>query len=149
MSRKPPERAKHLPRDKILVWRKRGASCPSFRGPVTAPKDRRGESSIMQTSRHGCKRVRTVSPGGSLNGHRLAERPARAWRARGRRSYLMIFATTPAPTVRPPSRIAKRRPSSIATGLISDTCIFTLSPGITISVPSGSVTAPVMSVVRK
>ncbi len=26
----------------------------------------------------------------------------------------MILATTPAPTVRPPSRIAKRRPSSIA-----------------------------------
>src|SRR3546814_8985694 len=63
--------------------------------------------------------------------------------------HLMIFATTPAPTVRPPSRIAKRRPSSIATGLISVTAIFTLSPGITISVPSGSVTAPVMSVVRK
>src|SRR3546814_2921847 len=36
----------------------------------------------------------------------------------------MIFATTPAPTVRPPSRIAKRRPSSIATGLISVTAIF-------------------------
>lgn len=64
-------------------------------------------------------------------------------------AYLMIFATTPAPTVRPPSRIAKRRPSSIAIGLISETTIFTLSPGITISVPSGSVTAPVMSVVRK
>ena len=30
-----------------------------------------------------------------------------------------IFATTPAPTVRPPSRMAKRRPSSIAIGLIS------------------------------
>src|SRR3546814_7066525 len=39
--------------------------------------------------------------------------------------HLMIFATTPAPTVRPPSRIAKRRPSSIATGLISVTAIFT------------------------
>ena len=64
-------------------------------------------------------------------------------------AYFRILATTPAPTVRPPSRIAKRRPSSIATGLISDTFIFTLSPGITISVPSGSSTAPVMSVVRK
>ena len=63
--------------------------------------------------------------------------------------HLRILATTPAPTVRPPSRIAKRRPSSIATGLISDTFIFTLSPGITISVPSGSSTDPVMSVVRK
>jgi hypothetical protein len=52
--------------------------------------------------------------------------------------YLMIFATTPAPTVRPPSRIAKRRPSSMAIGAISSTVIFTSSPGITISVPSGS-----------
>ena len=31
----------------------------------------------------------------------------------------MIFATTPAPTVRPPSRMAKRRPSSMAIGAIS------------------------------
>src|SRR3546814_5485146 len=59
--------------------------------------------------------------------------------------HLMIFATTPAPTVRPPSRIAKRRPSSIATGLISVTAILTLSPGIHISVPSGNGTAPVRS----
>ena len=63
--------------------------------------------------------------------------------------YAMILETTPAPTVRPPSRIAKRRPSSMATGLIRVTTIFTLSPGITISTPSGSSQAPVMSVVRK
>src|SRR6185312_356872 len=50
--------------------------------------------------------------------------------------YLMTLATTPAPTVRPPSRIAKRRPSSIAIGWIRLTVIFTLSPGITISTPS-------------
>ena len=36
-------------------------------------------------------------------------------------SYLMIFATTPAPTVRPPSRMAKRSFSSIAIGTISST----------------------------
>ena len=30
--------------------------------------------------------------------------------------YSMILATTPAPTVRPPSRMAKRRPSSMAIG---------------------------------
>src|SRR5690606_27768649 len=78
-----------------------------------------------------------------------AAAPGSGPRRGGVRAYLMIFDTTPAPTVRPPSRIAKRRPSSIAIGLISDTDIFTLSPGITISVPSGSVTAPVMSVVRK
>ena len=36
-----------------------------------------------------------------------------------RNNYLIIFVTTPAPTVFPPSRIAKRSFSSIATGLIS------------------------------
>ncbi len=63
--------------------------------------------------------------------------------------YFRILATTPAPTVRPPSRMAKRRPSSIAIGTSSSTCIVTLSPGITISVPSGNLTEPVTSVVRK
>lgn len=63
--------------------------------------------------------------------------------------YSITFATTPAPTVLPPSRIAKRRPSSIAIGAINSTTILMLSPGITISTPSGSVTAPVTSVVRK
>src|SRR5438309_740771 len=63
--------------------------------------------------------------------------------------YLMIFVTRPAPTVRPPSRMAKRRPSSMAIGWISSTVISVLSPGMTISVPAGSVTTPVTSVVRK
>ena len=31
-------------------------------------------------------------------------------------NYSVILDTTPAPTVRPPSRIAKRKPSSIAIG---------------------------------
>jgi hypothetical protein len=64
-------------------------------------------------------------------------------------TYSITFATTPAPTVRPPSRIAKRSPSSIAIGAIRSTTICTLSPGITISVPSGNSQAPVTSVVRK
>jgi len=63
--------------------------------------------------------------------------------------HSMISVTTPAPTVRPPSRMAKRRPCSMAIGVISSTSIVTLSPGITISVPSGSCVAPVTSVVRK
>src|SRR5690606_17212829 len=63
--------------------------------------------------------------------------------------YSMICETTPAPTVRPPSRMANRSRSSIAIGTISSTSIVTLSPGITISVPSGSCTTPVTSVVRK
>jgi hypothetical protein len=64
-------------------------------------------------------------------------------------SYFMISVTVPAPTVRPPSRIAKRKPLSMATGVISSTVRFTLSPGITISVPSGNSATPVTSVVRK
>ena len=69
--------------------------------------------------------------------------------ARRRMSYLTIFVMTPAPTVRPPSRMAKRRPSSIAIGAISRTVIAMLSPGITISVPAGNSMLPVTSVVRK
>jgi len=61
----------------------------------------------------------------------------------------MIFDTTPAPTVRPPSRMAKRRPSSMAMGLISSAESLTLSPGMTISTPSGNWHWPVTSVVRK
>ena len=53
------------------------------------------------------------------------------------RNYLVIEATAPAPTVRPPSRIAKLVPSSIAIGEIKATVTVMLSPGITISVPSG------------
>ena len=64
-------------------------------------------------------------------------------------NHSTIDETTPAPTVRPPSRIAKRKPSSIAIGAIKFTCIAILSPGITISVPSGRSTVPVTSVVRK
>ena len=64
-------------------------------------------------------------------------------------NYSMIVATAPEPTVRPPSRIAKRRPCSIATLWISSTVISTLSPGMHISVPAGSSQTPVTSVVLK
>ena len=63
--------------------------------------------------------------------------------------YSTIEATTPAPTVRPPSRMAKRRPSSMAIGVIRLMVIATLSPGITISIPAGNSAMPVTSVVRK
>src|SRR5439155_898883 len=52
-----------------------------------------------------------------------------------RTGYSVISVTTPAPTVRPPSRIANRSSFSIATGWISSIAIVTLSPGITISTP--------------
>ena len=63
--------------------------------------------------------------------------------------YSMIVATRPDPTVRPPSRIANVRPCSIAIGWISSIVISTLSPGMHISVPSGRVITPVISVVLK
>ncbi len=63
--------------------------------------------------------------------------------------HLLILVTRPAPTVRPPSRMANFRPSSMAMGWISSTVISVLSPGMTISVPSGRCTTPVTSVVRK
>ena len=46
------------------------------------------------------------------------------------------------------SRIAKRAPFSSATGVISSAEIVVLSPGITISTPSGRLSVPVTSVVR-
>ena len=64
-------------------------------------------------------------------------------------AYSIMLATTPEPTVRPPSRIAKRRPCSMAMGVIRVISMSMLSPGITISTPSGSLMLPVTSVVRK
>ena len=61
--------------------------------------------------------------------------------------YAMISVIVPAPTVRPPSRIANRLPFSMATGAISSPVIVVLSPGITISMPSGRFSVPVTSVV--
>jgi hypothetical protein len=63
-------------------------------------------------------------------------------------TYSKILVTTPAPTVRPPSRMANFEPCSKATGTINSTVRFTLSPGITISTPSGRVMFPVTSIVR-
>ena len=64
-------------------------------------------------------------------------------------NYSMIAETTPEPTVLPPSRIAKRRPSSQAMGVISSTVMSTLSPGRHISTPAGREITPVTSVVLK
>jgi len=64
-------------------------------------------------------------------------------------SYSIISVTRPAPTVRPPSRIANRRNFSMAIGEIRVTSMLILSPGMTISTPSGRVMSPVTSVVLK
>ncbi len=117
------------------------------------------QEAVCGKGRSGCgvaalPRRKTVSPpqNGDAGPRRDEDRRGRAGRNRtppriGLQS--LMAATTPAPTVRPPSRMAKRSFSSMATGTISTTSMVTLSPGITISVPSGSVTIPVTSVVRK
>lgn len=64
-------------------------------------------------------------------------------------NYLITLVTTPAPTVLPPSRIAKLRPCSMAIGARSLTVKVTVSPGMTSSLSAGSSTSPVTSVVRK
>lgn len=96
---------------------------------------------------------------GRAEGAGLSPRPLGSVVSAGRRPrngadggpepHLMILVTLPEPTVRPPSRMAKPRPSSMAMGWMSWTVISVLSPGMTISVPSGSVMTPVTSVVRK
>jgi len=63
-------------------------------------------------------------------------------------NYSRILVMTPAPTVRPPSRMANFEPCSRATGTINSTVRFTLSPGMTISTPSGRLMSPVTSIVR-
>src|SRR5690606_21708202 len=63
-------------------------------------------------------------------------------------TYSRISVMTPAPTVRPPSRMANLEPRSRATGVMSSTIRLTLSPGMTISTPSGRVMVPVTSMVR-
>ncbi len=89
--------------------------------------------------------------GAATNGH---DRTARSGDRSGQFSFdsvchLLILVTRPEATVWPPSRTAKRRPSSMAIGFCNTTEMSVLSPGITISVPSGSETVPVTSVVRK
>ncbi len=82
--------------------------------------------------------------------HLVHETSQNAARSHSReRDYSVTLVTTPAPTVRPPSRIAKRSPSSQAIGLVSSTLSLALSPGIIISTPSARVATPVTSVVLK
>src|SRR2546422_1274686 len=56
--------------------------------------------------------------------------------------YSVISVTTPAPTVRPPSRIANRNSFSIATGVIRSLVIVTLPPRLSLSAPAGHATPP-------
>src|SRR5262245_22476639 len=104
---------------------------------------------------HGCSNERIVSGEQQLEtSERLSKRQSllslflvRYSLPRCLRQSVML-TTTPAPTVLPPSRIAKRCFSSIAIGVISSTSMVALSPGMIISVPAGSVHGPVTSVAR-
>ena len=111
-------------------------ACPATRTARNEPTARR------PAAPRDAERPRTVRSGAVLSAH-SGERSA------SEVDHLVILVTRPAPTVRPPSRIAKRRPSSMAIGWISSTIMSVLSPGMTISRPSGRVTTPVTSVVRK
>src|SRR4029453_13444771 len=53
-----------------------------------------------------------------------------------------ISATTPAPTVRPPSRIANRSSFSIATGWVNSIAIVPFSPRPPLSTPPATVHPP-------
>ena len=106
-----------------------GGDCPVVAG---------SEPRIHETHRHRQPGRRAVAllprrrPGGQLGAPSC---------------YSTMALTRPAPTVRPPSRMAKRMCSSIAIGQISSTSISTLSPGMHISAPTRSA-VPVTSVVR-
>ena len=79
----------------------------------------------------------------------FGDRRSTNWATLLYRAYSIILVTTPAPTVLPPSRIAKFNFSDMAIGVISFTVNLASSPGITISVPAGNSTSPVTSVVLK
>src|SRR5690348_15217461 len=66
-----------------------------------------------------------------------------------RTPYFRTFETTPTPTGSPPTRTADPRPSSIGTGVIGSRVILMLTRCSTTSVPSGRLSPPVTSVVRK
>ena len=67
----------------------------------------------------------------------------------GHDDYSITLVTTPDPTVLPPSRMANRSPFSRTMGEMSFSDISMLSPGMTISTPSGNWISPVTSVVRR
>ena len=112
---------------------------------------RGGASCLLRSQSARANRAQCISQPKKPTGSKLpsAFLLAYALRAKLVRDHSIIVATAPEPTVWPPSRIAKRRPCSIATLWISSTVISTLSPGMHISVPAGSSQTPVTSVVLK
>src|SRR6478752_1213722 len=98
------------------------------------------ETSALPIELHPCNWVARPVPRGahvvSCDAPRRRDHLLLAWAPSPSSSHLYyarIFVTTPEPTVRPPSRMAKRTPSSIAIGVISSTLSLALSPGMHIS----------------
>ena len=103
------------------------------------------ETSALPIELHPCDSGSATAEGECSTTRRIAVRRPRLRSI----TYLRIFVTTPEPTVRPPSRMANRTPSSMAIGVISSTSSLTLSPGMHISASPSSLAVPVTSVVRK
>src|SRR5262249_15827817 len=111
---------------------------------------------IFQPARANGQTIRTL-----LGHHRLQQQdgwrgfPKTMAKKRGGGSlhphggYSTASVMTPEPTVLPPSRMAKWLPMSRATGLSRRTPTVALSPGRTISIPSGRRISPVTFVVLK
>ncbi len=123
------------------------------RGPLWISMLGPADPALRQGFRLGRKRLHGASAPPRFAGWAACKKTAACRRlsfvAGLAQAYSATSITTPEPTVRPPSRMAKRRPFSMAMGVISSTFMSTLSPGIHISVPSGRVMTPVTSVVRK
>jgi len=131
-------------------------STPRMQGTRRARRLRRrraGEQEIRRSGEH-VKRQPLVRPAHLRSPVHLFScssggKRSGAAGARPKCLYSMTFDTTPAPTVRPPSRMANRTPCSSAIGVISVALAVTLSPGMHISAPPKSSIDPVTSVVRK
>ena len=113
------------PTDHRHVLQRRGQPCP--RSNIHRFNLRCGHmETLMPSSSHGIKARKAVARLAGLQNHRFSRWQGsrnrtynlRFWRPtlcqlsytpNARIDYSMILATTPAPTVRPPSRMAKRR----------------------------------------
>ena len=123
--------------------------------PVHGPRAAPADPVTAANNTTANKTTRAAAPFGSdgpFGSMTFSDHPVGRHRSRDApvgSDHLMISVTRPEPTVRPPSRIAKPRPGSMAIGWMSSTVISVVSPGMTMSVPSGRVMTPVTSVVRK
>jgi len=119
----------------FLLFQPTRTVAAAFRRRVVSPLAvRAGQGNNI--TRHVRTSFRDRTQGSHQNSARRA--CGRSARTEVRAGYSTISVTLPAPTVRPPSRMAKRRVFSMAMGQMSSTFMAMLSPGRTISTPSGN-----------